>query len=270
MDYYTAEEAMKKLNKPRSTFFREVEDRKIPYELEEGRKRGRKYPKEAIDILARRQKTKLRRSEPPYLIFSPSQPADLWMQGQIAKGIYGTSNVLSYEELLERFEKNESMFMSVREMGRVVGYAAIQPLEEGVILSVLRGEIQERNIPLSAIQPWTDRTPFVLLTATIKKSEEPTRTRVIGSFMIRNTLKWMLSLQQEHRIKRWYVLSSTKSGQRVLERLGFHELTAFDDGKRKGYVLEDLSRQTGLIARMAKSLARQEAAKEAAMAVEEE
>lgn len=51
--YYTAEEAMNILKKSRSTFYREVEDGTIPSELEEGRKRGRKYPKEAIDAHAR-------------------------------------------------------------------------------------------------------------------------------------------------------------------------------------------------------------------------
>jgi len=55
-NYYTAEEAMKKLGKPRSTFFKEVENGLIPFELDPGRQRGRRYPKQAIDVLARRQK----------------------------------------------------------------------------------------------------------------------------------------------------------------------------------------------------------------------
>jgi len=54
-DYYTAEEAMKKLNKLRSTFFKEIENGLIPFELEEGGQRGRRFPKQAIDIFAKIQ-----------------------------------------------------------------------------------------------------------------------------------------------------------------------------------------------------------------------
>ena len=43
--YYTAEEAMQKLNKPRSSFFREVENGLIPFELEPGRQKGQALPR---------------------------------------------------------------------------------------------------------------------------------------------------------------------------------------------------------------------------------
>ncbi len=81
--YYTAEEAMKKLNKPRSTFFKEVENGLIPFELAPGRQRGRRFPKTAIDIIARRQQVKYRQKGPTHLVFSPSSPADMWAEIQI-------------------------------------------------------------------------------------------------------------------------------------------------------------------------------------------
>jgi predicted DNA-binding transcriptional regulator AlpA len=66
--YYKPEEVMKLLNKSRSTFYREVEDGTIPSELEEGRKRGRKFPKEAIDAMVDIEKKKGRNKRGPDII----------------------------------------------------------------------------------------------------------------------------------------------------------------------------------------------------------
>ena len=69
--YYTAEEAMRKLNKPRSTFFKEVENGLIPFGLNQEKQRGRRFPKQAIDILARRQQTKYKHKGPHISYFHP-------------------------------------------------------------------------------------------------------------------------------------------------------------------------------------------------------
>src|SRR5260370_7253408 len=98
--YYTAEEAMRKLNKPRSTFFKEVETGLIPFELEPGRQRGRRYPKQAIDILAGRQQTRQKQKGPSHLIFSPSSPPAILAEIQIGILLYRHDTIVSYPNLL--------------------------------------------------------------------------------------------------------------------------------------------------------------------------
>jgi len=73
--YYTLEEVMKKLEKSRSTVLREAKAGLIPFEIEEGKTKGRLYPKQAIDVLAeiQHQKKKIRRhpalfSQHPHLM----------------------------------------------------------------------------------------------------------------------------------------------------------------------------------------------------------
>src|SRR5690348_17152343 len=97
-DYYKAEQAMKVLKRPRSTFFKEVEEGKIPWELEPGRQRGRRYPKAAIDALANRSNSKRAKGKgPQHLVLAPSTIADLWKEVQIGIELYGEDDVPPFE-----------------------------------------------------------------------------------------------------------------------------------------------------------------------------
>src|SRR5436305_13581662 len=96
-EYYTAEEAIEVLKKPRSTFFKEVETGLIPFELEPGRQRGRRFPKQAIDILARRQQTRYKQRSPNHLVFTPSSPADIWSEVQIGTSLYGEDDIVPFD-----------------------------------------------------------------------------------------------------------------------------------------------------------------------------
>jgi len=45
-------------------------------------------------------------------------------------------------------------------------------------------------------------------------------------------------------------LSITPVGQRLLDRSGFTEIISLEDGQRKGYVLEDVSKSTALLSKV--------------------
>ncbi|HLG74999.1 MAG TPA: helix-turn-helix domain-containing protein, partial [Ktedonobacteraceae bacterium] len=87
-DYYTLKEVMNLLNKSKSTVIREANAGEIPSVLEPGKKRGRLYPKKAIDTLAKRQK-KRGKVEPPKLVFSYSTLSNLWEEVEIGRELYG-------------------------------------------------------------------------------------------------------------------------------------------------------------------------------------
>jgi len=259
-DYYTAEEAMTKLNKPRSTFFKEVETGLIPFELEAGRQRGRRYPKQAIDILAQRQHTPLRKDgEPTHLIFTPSTPADLWAEVQIGRDLYGEDDIVPYETLLEWRDSNDEIFMVLKDRGQVVGYSSLIPIEESILKRLIQDKLRERDIPARAIKEWTDAYLSVYLaTLTVKPSGKPTKDRERGRFLIKETLKWALSLNRQFDIKNWYGIGATKQGQRIFEAVGFTEVATLYGGERKGYTLKSISKPVGLIGKLMKEMERQD------------
>lgn len=248
-EYYNAEEAIKVLRKPRSTFFKEVENGLIPSEIEEGRQRGRRYPKKAIDVLAKRiSNIKSKDRGPTHLVVSPSSIADLWAEVQIGTELYGEDDIVPFEMLLEWRDTNDEMFMSLKDQGQVVGYSSLMPIEEKILLPLLHDKVRERDIPIKSIRQWTDPEISVYIaTVTVKPSGKAQLDRERGRFLIRQTVKWALSLNRQFNIKNWYGIGATKEGQHLFESLGFEEIVSLDNGERKGYCIEDIKQPVKLI-----------------------
>lgn len=246
--YYTLEEVMEKLDKSRSTVLREAKAGLIPYELEEGKKKGRRYPKQAIDALAEVQSRKKKDKNSVGLIFSPSTPNDLWAEVTIGRDLYGEDDIVPYKQLLEWREVNDEIYMSLKENRRVIAYSSLMPLSEDIIRSLLEDRIRERDIPISAIRQWTDPQISVYIASiTVKPTGDLQKDRDRGRILIRQTLKWALSLDRQSDIKNWYGIGATKEGQEVFERLGFTEIVSLYDGERKGYYVEDVKGPTKLV-----------------------
>lgn len=231
--YYTAEEVMKLLNKSRSTFYREVEEGIIPSELAAGRKRGRKFPKEAIDahhkLMKRAAKTKL--------TFGPTTNNDLWAGYQNSRRIYDEEDVVEYETLLEWREANYDIFMTARDGDERAGGITMIPMSESTIFSLIDGRIKEREIPQWAIRKWNDPDlsvyiPSISITHTGNKQKDADR----GIFIIRNTIRWAYSLDRQYDIKKWYAIAASEEGERLVKFLSFEKL----DSKQNAYLLTDL------------------------------
>src|SRR5947209_12753608 len=106
-EYYTAKEAMKVLDMPTTTFYREVEVGNIPYKLEKGKKRGMRFPKEAIDLHAHMQRKAKKKSV--HHAFTRSTNADIWTAIENARRIYGEDDIIPYRKFLEWCEINDEM-----------------------------------------------------------------------------------------------------------------------------------------------------------------
>lgn len=235
--YYTLEEVMKKLGKSRSTVIRDTNAGKIP---SEGEKKNRHYPREAIDAIAEIQQKK-KGKELPRFVFSPSTPNDSWAEVAIGRSLYGEDDIVPFKRLLEWREVNDEMYMSIKENGKVVAYSSLMPLEQDIIIALLEDKIRERDIPLTAIRQWTDPQLSVYIASlTVKPSKNLQKDRELGGLILRNTVKWALSLDRQSDIKNWYGIGATKKGQRLFERLGFTEIISLYDGERKGYHLKDV------------------------------
>lgn len=243
--YYTKEEVMQLLNKPSTTFYREVNAGIIPSELEEGRERGRKFPKEAIDAYIET----LQHGDRERLKFVLSSNSDLWARVQNSKKIYGENDSVSYRKILHWKETNKNIFMSVKVEDRFVGGVTLMPLAETTIHALINNKILEKDIPLASIRDWdAPEISMYLSNIAIVACGNKRIDKARGRFLIRETLKWALSLRQRYDIKNCYGIAVTSENEKILQHLGF---TAIDDqiaktigfrlikNHRPGFVLEE-------------------------------
>ncbi len=233
--YYKAEEVMKILKKSRSTFYREVEDGTIPSELEEGKKIGRKFPKEAIDAYAKLLKPK----DGARLTFGPTTNSELWANYQNHIRIYDPEDIVTYDRLLEWKEANQDIFMSAREDGKRVGGITIMPLAEDVIKSLIDGKIRERDIEQWGIRSWSEKNLTAYIPSiSIHHTGDKQRDRERGYFIISCSIRWILALDKQHDIQKLYAIVVTPEGKKLAEHLGFDKI----EGKRDAYVLTDIKK----------------------------
>lgn len=249
--YYTLEEVMQKLAKSRSTVLREAKAGLIPSELEEGKTKGRRYPKAAIDALVEIRQAKEKGKKAPKFVYSPSTPNDLWTEVRIGTELYGEDDIVPFKRLLEWREINDEIFMSLKEDGKVIAYSSLMPLEEEVILSLIEDKIRERDIPDSAIKQWTDTklSVYIASITAIRTGNKEVDTRR-GWMIVRHALKWALSLDRQFNIVNWYGIGATKEGQALLQELGFSEIVSLYEGERKGYKIRDIKQPIRLITKL--------------------
>lgn len=244
---YTADEAMAILKMPRSTFFKEVEKGNVPSLLEPGKRRGRRYPKEAIDVYA----LLLHRQKMPPLDFSFTRAtnADIWVAVDNARRLEGEADSIPYQKALEWRLINDKMTMALKDHRSFAGSSTVMPMDEPVITSVLRGEIRERNIPDKAIRRWTDPHLSVYIAwVSVLESGDKKRDTYRGWFLLQHTIKWVIALYRQYDLKKVYAVGGTPEAQTILERMGFTQLNT-PGGKRKGFLLEDVSEPTTLLSR---------------------
>lgn len=233
--YYKQEEVMKLLGISKATLNRRAEDGTIPSELEEGKKRGRKYPKEAIDAHVRLSKNK----DNPKLTFGPATNNELWASYQNHFKMYEIEDIVTYDRLLEWREANEDIFMSAREGNKRIAGVTIMPLAEDVIKSLIDEKIREQNIEPWAIRKWSDKNLTAYIPSiSIHHTGDKQRDRERGHFIIRSAIRWALTLDKQCDIQKWYAIAATPEGEKLVTHLGFEKI----EGKRDAYLLTDIKR----------------------------
>lgn len=258
-EYYSLEDVMKLLAKSRSTVLREAKSGLIPSEIEEGKTKGRRYPKQAIDALVEIQKKKQKTKLDKYA-FSYSTPNDLWAEVSIGRELYGDDDIVPFKQLLEWRDINDEIFMSLKDNGKVAAYCSFMPVDESVILPLVEDKIREHDIPLHAIRQWTDPQLSVYAASiTVKPTGDTGTDTEIGSLILRHALKWALSLHRQCDIKNWYAIGATHAGQELLEDIGFSEYISLNNGERKGYTLDNIEKPAKTVYRLLSNASRREA-----------
>lgn len=250
-DYYTFNEVLKILGKKKSTLYREIEEGKIPFELPSDKKIGMRFPKEGIETIAKRERKERSEKQSVYLKFEPSTTADLWSAVNNARKIYGPEDVISFERALEWRDINPDISMSVRQGKALVGMVTFLPLDEEIVLALLRDDMREHDVPDQAIHQWTDQQISVYIAgiATIPSGNQRLDS-LYGRFLLGHAIKWGIVLTAQYDIKNWYGIGVTPEGQQILNALGFHEILSLEAGARKGYTLNStITQPTRLIRR---------------------
>jgi Helix-turn-helix domain len=235
--YYKPEEVMKLLNISKATLNRRAEEGTIPSELEEGKKRGRKYPKEAIDehvkLLRPKSQTKL--------TFGPTTNNELWASYQNHFRMYEPEDIVTYGRLLEWKEANSDIFMSAREGGKRIAGVTIMPLAEDVIKSLIDEKIREQDIEAWSIRKWSDKNLTAYIPSiSIHHTGNTQQDKERGHFIIRSAIRWATSLDKYYDIKKWYAIAATPEGEKLVKHLGFERM----EGKRNAYILKNLKNAT--------------------------
>lgn len=247
-EYYTAKEAMQILGKPSTSFYREVREGRIP---SKGKRPNMRFPKEAIDALA---EVGAGDEEEDKLTFTLSTIADAWTKQEITLQPYEDEDAVSFKILLEWRKKNDEISMNVKEANKILGWTTFLPLDETIILDLLNNRMKEKDIPPHSIKRWTEKQISVYIPIIeVISSEDVERDKEVGAFLLRRTIQWATALMRQYDIKNWYAIGVTPEGQAILERLGFQLITNVEDGKRKGYVLENKAEQVRLISRFIQS-----------------
>ena len=234
--YYEPEEVIELLHISKATLNRRATEGIIPSELEEGKTRGRKYPKEAIDAHVKlMQKAKNTKK----LTFGPTTNSELWASYQNHFRLYEPEDIVTYDRLLEWREANDEIFMSARENGNRIAGVTFLPLEEDIIKSLIEGEMREQNIQPSSIKEWTDKGLTVYIPSiSVHHTGNDAKDKERGLFIIRSAIRWALTLDRQYDIKKWYAIAATPEGRKLVNHLGFEKI----EGVRDAYALTELKK----------------------------
>jgi predicted DNA-binding transcriptional regulator AlpA len=257
-EFYTLEEVEHLLNLSQASVYRKARDGELPYVLPKHRKIGMLFPKGAIDVLARRQRREKAQQRVSHLSFVSSTTADLWVAVENARQLYGDEDIISFERALEWRDINPEISMSVKAGKYLAGMVTMLPLDEQIILALLRDDLREKDIPDQAIRPWADSALSVYIAGiAVVPTGDALMDRLRGRFLLYHSIKWAMLLAAQYDIKNWYSIGVTQEGKNLCQQLGFREVVSLKDGLRKGYVLDDILRNPSrLIQRMLKRMER--------------
>lgn len=251
-DFYNAKEAIEILKLPTTTFYRKVKEGEIPHK---GKRPNMQFPKEAIDALA---ETETEEEEKNILRFKLSTLDDAWKKQEITKQPYPDEDAVPFKTVVTWRKRNSEISMHVEENGKILGWTTFLPLEEEIIIDIVNNRLKEKDIPPAAVKKWTDTQISVYIPIIeVVETKDKQKDKETGFFLLRNTVRWAIALMLQHDIKRWYGVGTSPEGQMILEALGFKLLTSFDEGERKGYMLEAKAEPVRLITHFLRSMEEQ-------------
>ncbi len=223
-DFYTAQEAMKKLGLAKSTFYDYVKDGKIPQpQLPSFRQRGAMFPAKQIDELANAMQGLLvsyNETQQQYT-FRIAKPEDATALSKFSNyvfervGGYGTP-----AEIYVEWFKNP--FLEVGHIllhnDHIVGYFTTHSLSDTQVKQVLNREVRLRNILTKDYEALEPGKPLNIYIGDM--AVDPT-IKQLSVHLIGKMLSYFQNLgRQGIEIKGIYALASTREGINICKKAG--------------------------------------------------
>lgn len=216
--YYTAQEAQVRLSLSKSTFHKWVRQGLIPKVVLPGMRQG-VYPKRDVEALVLSMSV-----QQSTLVFSPSSPADLMEELNIAKKYQQSGSPFSLAERIALQQKCRFCYYSLKLRGVVLGYGSIFSLPRPILEDLLTGLKIEADITPDMVLPFVRQKPFeVYLDALAIDPHLPQHQAhyyagVLIYHCIDLLFRWLLN---DYQITGLYVVAHSEHDEKVLERLGF-------------------------------------------------
>lgn len=161
--YYTAGEAIRKLQVPKSTFYDLIKKGEIPEGVKVPLRKQALYRKDDIDKLVEERARYLEelKQEPERLTFMPPNREDLEQLKAIDLMVFHEETLISLDKQLERFKYNPEAILVLKD-GRtdtVLGSITLSPIRQEVLEKLISLEIDETQIQPEDYQPYTTDHP---------------------------------------------------------------------------------------------------------------
>lgn len=251
--FYTAQEAIKHLNIPRSTFFYLVKTGQIPKVVLPLRKQAI-YPRETIDKFAEEQQKALQEytEKPERLVFTLPTLEDLRQLVDLDRIVFEEETLILPEQQQQRFRYNPEAMHVLKdsESGTVLGGITMSRIRENVLDKLIKLEIDETQIIPEDYLPFEEgqKEPINIYVVGIIVKPGPA-CHYVGEQLLKDGLHYLSSLLERGiTIGKIYTVATTEDGDQIARKLGFMRLPGEWKGAhedfRHPYVLDLFHNQT--------------------------
>jgi len=266
--YYTAEEAIKKLDLPRSTFHYLVKKGEIPKVVLPLRKQAL-YPKSEIDEIAERKSKMLEdlQASPDRLELTVPNRSDLVQLIEIEEAYYHEDTIISVDTILNRlaYSPENIHVLKDKKTDKVVGSLTMSVLSDEVLEKLINLEIDETQVKIEDYKPYKPGQNDVYIVSIV--ANPCIEEKFYASRLLTSIIDYLQELLEKGiAIRKLYTVAATKEGEKLAKKMCFtliREGNSEHEEFRKSYVLDldntlSKSRLVNRYIRLKRNIARRE------------
>lgn len=265
--YYTAEEAMKKLELPKSTFHylvRKGEIRKVTLPL----RKQAVYPRQEIDQIAQERNAMLAEIEtaPDRLTFMIPNRDDLEQLIELEQACYPEETIIPVDIMERRLAYSPENIHMLKDTktNKVVGSITMAPIKPDVLEKLINLEIDETQVQVEDYLPFVPGEPLDCYVVSITAAQN-FASKYYASRLLVAVVNYLIELLDRGiNIRRIYTVATTEEGENLAQSLGLVPLKTDWQGPhedfRHSYMLdlEDFNNKSKLVKRFLQKKKNQE------------
>ena len=226
-NFYTAEQAVRKLGMPKTTFFHYVRTGKIKKVVPPGQKEGY-YPKKIIDDMVRARELVILEYAVEPSSFMRATDEDIQGIYDLCVSLFGITETPSYETMLSWQQKNPNTYYVVKQEDIVTGYIGFLHLNKETTSYIMSPATRGIPKPPSTeVDPFTSNQPIhgLWVGIAVRPNLSPLQARLNGRHLITGGIGVLEDLARKHMpVMKLYATARTNDGARLSRKLGFKEI----------------------------------------------